>query len=54
MKQPRIISLTDELKATVDRLNRLTEILELAGVTYKLPRVDGKYEIAELIQKIEY
>ena len=54
MKEPRVEKLVDELKNTVDRLNRLTAILENAGVTYKLPRLQGKYEISDLWQKVEY
>lgn len=54
MKDPRVVKLTDELKNTVERLNRLTAILENAGVTYKLPKLSGKYEITDLWQKVEY
>lgn len=54
MKEPRIVKLTDELKSTVDRLNKLTGILEKAKVTYKLPRINGEYQIAELSQQVEY
>ena len=54
MKDPRIENLANELKLTVERLNKLTKILEKAKVTYKLPRINGEYEIAELTQKVEY
>lgn len=54
MKDPRIEKLTDELKFTVERLNKITDILERAGVTYKLPILKGKYEICDLKQQVEY
>lgn len=58
MKDPReeklrVEKLTDELKFTVERLNKLTAILERAGVTYKLPVIQGKYEVCDLVQKVE-
>jgi len=55
MKEPRIVKLTTELKETVDRLNRITTILDKAGVAYKLPRNnDGTHEVTYVIQRVEY
>jgi hypothetical protein len=53
MKDPRVETLVAELKYTVDRLNRLTDILERTGTYYKLARLD-KFEIVDLRQEVKY
>lgn len=55
MKDPRIEKLVSELRYTVDRLNRLSSILDRAGVEYKLSKSSTKvFEIHDLVQKVKY
>lgn len=56
MKEARVSRLVAELKATVDRLNRIDALLTKTGTSfdlYKKTRQDP-YEIRDLEQRIKY
>ena len=56
MKEPRIEKLVDELKCTVERLNRINAILAGTGTTFYLNRStrDGNFTLSDIEQKVEY
>jgi hypothetical protein len=56
MKDRRVEKLVDELKFTVDRLNRLNAILARTGTTFYLNRStrDGDFMLSDVEQRIEY
>lgn len=56
MKEPRVEKIVDELKATVDRLNRLNAILAKSGTTFYLNRTarDSDFILSDIEQRIEY
>lgn len=56
MKDPRVEKLVDELKFTVDRLNRINAILARTGTTFYLNRStrDGEFTLSDVEQKVEY
>lgn len=56
MKETRVLRIVAELKATVDRLNRIDALLNKTGTSfdlYKKTRQDP-YEIRDLEQRIKY
>lgn len=56
MKEPRIEKIVDELKYTVDRLNRLNAILSRSGTTFHLHRAtrDSEFVLSDIEQRVEY
>jgi len=56
MKEPRVENLVADLKRTVDRLNRLNEILVRTGTTFYLNRStrDGEFTLSDIEQRINY
>ena len=56
MKEPRVEKLVEELKFTVDRLNRINAILARTGTTFYLNRStnDGEFILCDIEQRIEY
>jgi hypothetical protein len=56
MKEQRVEKLVDELKFTVDRLNRINAILARTGTTFYLNRStrDGDFTLNDIEQRIEY
>jgi len=56
MKEPRVERIVDELKMTVERLNRLTEILAKSGTTFYLNRStkEGPFTLTDIEQRVEY
>ena len=56
MKEPRVEKIVAELKATVDRLNRLNGILAQSGTTFHLSRStrDGPFTLESIEQRVEY
>lgn len=56
MKDPRVEKLVDELKVTVERLNRINAILARSGTTFYLNRStrDGDFTLSDIEQKVEY
>jgi hypothetical protein len=56
MKEPRVEKLVDELKFTVDRLNRINAILARTGTTFYLNRStrDGDFTLSDIEQRVEY
>lgn len=56
MKEPRVEKVVEELKSTVDRLNRLNDILVKTGTSFHLQRSnrDGHFELTEVEQRVEY
>lgn len=56
MKDRRVEKLVLELKATVDRLNRLNKILAKSGTTFYLHRAtrDGEFTLSDIEQRVEY
>ena len=56
MKEPRTEKLVEELRSTVDRLNRLDKLLQQSGVSYDLGRNrrDEAYTLENVVQKVEY
>jgi hypothetical protein len=56
MKEPRVEKIVDDLKVTVERLNRLTEILAKSGTTFHLGRSqrDGPFTLDHIEQRVEY
>jgi len=56
MKEPRVEKIVAELKATVDRLNRLNGILAQSGTTFYLHRStkDGPFTLSDIEQRVNY
>ena len=56
MKEQRTEKLVEELKETVNRLNRLDKLLQQSNVSYNLHRKSRSepYELDEIIQRVEY
>jgi hypothetical protein len=56
MKEARTEKLVEELRATVERLNRLDKLLQQSGVSYDLGRNrrDEVYTLENVIQRVEY
>lgn len=56
MKESRTEKIVQELKDTVNRLNKIDAILQKMDVTYDLSRVrrDKPWELDNVIQRIEY
>lgn len=56
MKDPRIEKIVEELKFTVDRLNRLNAILARSGTTFYLNRStrDGPFTLEDVEQRVNY
>lgn len=56
MKETRVLRLVAELKATVDRLNRIDALLNKTGTTFDLYQKTRQdpYEIRDLEQRIKY
>lgn len=56
MKDRRVEKLVDELKVTVERLNRINTILARSGTTFYLNRStrDGDFTLSDIEQRIEY
>jgi len=56
MKEPRVEKIVDELKETVNRLNKIDGILQKMDVRYSLgrTRVDEPWKLQEIVQKVEY
>lgn len=56
MKEPRVERMVNELKNTVDRLNRIQSILNKTGTTFTLrqPLRDGEFILEEITQRINY
>lgn len=56
MKDRRVEKLVDELKFTVERLNRLNAILARTGTTFYLNRTtrDGDFVLDDITQKVDY
>lgn len=56
MKEPRVERIVNELKYTVDRLNRIQAILNKTGTTFTLRQTsrDGEFILEEITQRINY
>ena len=56
MKEPRTEKLVQELRDTVERLNRLDKLLQQSGVSYDLGRVrrDESFTLENVVQRVEY
>ena len=56
MKEPRTEKIVNELRETVDRLNKLDSILQRMNVRYSLSRtrVDQPWKLDDIIQSVEY
>ena len=56
MIEPRTEKIVQELKDTVNRLNKLDVILQKMDVTYNLTRSrrDTPWTLDEIIQRVEY
>lgn len=56
MKEPRTEKLVQELRDTVERLNRLDRLLQQSGVSYDLHRKTrtDPYQLDNVIQEVEY
>ena len=56
MKEQRTEKLVEELKETVNRLNRLDKLLQQSNVSYDLHRKSrtDPYELDNIVQKVEY
>ena len=56
MKETRTEKIVEELKETVNRLNRLDKLLQQSNVSYDLHRKSrtDPYELDNIIQKVEY
>lgn len=56
MKDARVEKLVDDLKNTVDRLNRLNNILSKTGTTFYLNRSNtaGEFILSNIEQRIDY
>jgi hypothetical protein len=56
MKEPRVERLVNELKNTVDRLNRIQSILNKTGTTFVIRQTsrDADFIIEDITQRINY
>ena len=56
MKEERTEKLVAELRATVERLNRLDKLLQQLDVSYDLGRArrDESFTLENVIQRVEY
>lgn len=56
MKEPRTERMVEELKETIDRLNRIDSILQRMDVRYTLhrTRITDPWKLDDIIQKVEY
>jgi hypothetical protein len=56
MKEPRVEKIVEELKSTVERLNRLNAILVNSGTTFYLRRStkDGPFALEDVEQRVSY
>lgn len=56
MKEPRTEKLVEELRITVERLNKLDNLLQKSGVSYDLGRNrrDEAYTLENVVQRVEY
>jgi hypothetical protein len=56
MKEPRIEKIVAELQYTVDRLNRLTNILAKSGTTFYLhrPTIHSDFVLSDIEQRVKY
>jgi hypothetical protein len=56
MKEPRVEKLVNELKATVDRLNCLSNLLAMKDTTFTLHRAtrSSNFELLDITQKVDY
>ena len=56
MKEPRVEKIVDELKETVDKLNRLDGILQKMDVRYTLhrSRITDPWKLEVIVQKVDY
>ena len=56
MKEPRVERIVNELKYTVDRLNRIQSILNKTGTTFTLRQSsrDTDFIIEDITQRINY
>tara|TARA_R110000868_G_C10879025_1_gene762809 strand:+ start:190 stop:363 length:174 start_codon:yes stop_codon:yes gene_type:complete len=56
MKEPRVEKIVAELIHTVERLNRITNLLEKTGTTFHLYKKTNNepYQIKDLEQRIKY
>ena len=56
MKEPRVEKMVAELRATVERLNRINAILEKCDVQFYLARSSrtGNFELSDIQQTVKY
>ena len=56
MKEARTEKIVEELKETINRLNRLDKLLQKSNVSYDLHRKSRTepYELYNIIQQVEY
>ena len=56
MKEPRVEKLIEELRSSVERINRLDKLLQQSGVTYSLSRSTRTepFKLEEVVQRVEY
>ena len=56
MKEPRVEKLVEELKTTIERLNRINALLSKCDTTFLLHRSDktSNFEITNIMQRIDY
>jgi hypothetical protein len=56
MKEPRVQFLVNELQETVDRLNRIEDMLTKTGTTFYLGRssTTGPFKLESIQQNVEY
>ena len=56
MKEPRTERVVEELKDTVEKLNRLDAILQKMDVRYSLhrTRIDQPWKLENITQQVEY
>jgi hypothetical protein len=56
MKEPRVQFLVNELEETVDRLNRIEDMLTKTGTTFYLGRSanSGPFKLDSIRQNVEY
>jgi hypothetical protein len=56
MKEPRTEKLVQELRDTVERLNRLDKLLQQSRVSYDLGRArrDESFTLENVVQRVEY
>ena len=56
MKEPRVEKLVEELKTTIERLNRINALLIKCDTTFLLHRSNktSNFEITNIMQRIDY